>query len=179
MARGTWTGEFRQRSSDGAPLWVTSHWALHRDAAGVPLSVVKVNNDITALKRTEEALRESEATIQALLENASQGILRSDHDGCIVDANVSAQGLFGYSRTELIGAPLDLLLPGGFQALGSSHGISGYAPRDRSGGLPALQSSTNGGPADHMALRKNGSALMVETSLSFVAGLQARCHRHR
>ncbi len=173
IERGTWTGEFRQKRSDGAPLWVTSHWVLHRDAAGVPHSVVKVSNDITALKKTEEALRESEATIQALLENASQGILRADHNGWIVDANATAQGLFGFDRAELIGKCLNVLLPGGFQNRGSGESIFGCAPEDRSGRLLALQASANGGPADHMAVCKNGSGFPVETSLSFVAELQA------
>jgi PAS domain S-box-containing protein len=68
IERGSWSGEFRQRSRDGAPLWVASHWVLHRDATGVPVSVVKVNNDITAFKRTEEALRQSERLEQALAE---------------------------------------------------------------------------------------------------------------
>jgi PAS domain S-box-containing protein len=38
---GSWRGEFRQCRRDGSSMWVTSHWALHRDARGEPLSVVK------------------------------------------------------------------------------------------------------------------------------------------
>lgn len=107
----SWTGEFRQRRRDGAEIWVASFWALHRNAAGEPVSVVKVNNDITELKRTSEALRISEATARSLFENAGQGILTVGASGRIADANAMAERLFGYERRDLIGAPVETLLP--------------------------------------------------------------------
>ena len=64
----------------------------------MPVSIIKVNNDITALKRSEEALRTSEATERSLFENAAQGILTADRKGRIVDANAMVPGLFGYSQ---------------------------------------------------------------------------------
>jgi PAS domain S-box-containing protein len=140
LAQGSWSGEFRQRCRDGSEIWVASFWALHRNAAGDPVSVVKVNNDITELKRTSEALRVSEATARSLFENAGQGILTTGPQGSIVDANAMAQRLFGAAREELVGAPIEALLPGN-------------AAEDQ----------------ELKARRKDGSEFPVEVSLSRVA----------
>jgi len=54
-----------------------------------------------------------EAAVRALFENASQGILTTDRHDRIVDANAMVRGLFGYSRAELMGAPVAMVLPEG------------------------------------------------------------------
>jgi PAS domain S-box-containing protein len=57
--RGQWEGELIHTRKDGSTLVVASHWALHRDAQGRPVAVLEVNNDVTELKRLQEALRQS------------------------------------------------------------------------------------------------------------------------
>jgi len=164
LKHGSWSGEYRHRRRDGSMIWVASHWALHRDSKGDPASVVKVNNDITELKRTGEALRTSEATARSLFENASQGILTVDRAGRIVDANTMVQGLFGYGGSELIGAPVEMLLPESFRARHMGHRAN-YAlqPHARPMGLGM----------DLVGRRKDGSEFPVEISLSFVAEHQS------
>lgn len=159
LAHDNWTGEFRQYCRDGSPIWVASHWALHRNAAGEPVSVVKVNNDITELKRTGEALRASEATARSLFENASQGILTVARDGRITDANAMAGRLFGYSRGELVGMSVDMLLPGRLRGRHAGHRAAF-----------ALQPHARpmGQGMDLVALRRDGSEFPVEISLSYV-----------
>lgn len=56
-----------------------------------------------------------EAAVRALFENASQGILTTDRHDRIVDANAMVRGLFGYSRAELMGAPVAMVLPEGLR----------------------------------------------------------------
>lgn len=160
LERGQWSGEFRQRRRDGSAIWVASYWALHRNAAGEPVSVVKVNNDITELKRTTEALRTSEATARSLFENAGQGILTTAPDGRITDANVMVERLFGYAREELLGASVDMLLPEPLRERHRGH-RSEFArhPHARPMGLGL----------DLVARRKDGSEFPVEISLSYVA----------
>jgi PAS domain S-box-containing protein len=160
LEHGQWTGEFRQRRRDGSAIWVASYWALHRNAAGEPVSVVKVNNDITELKRTSEALRTSEATARSLFENASQGILIAAADGRITAANAMIQRLFGYTHDELQGASVDLLLPERLRERHEGH-RAGFAlhPHARPMGLGL----------DLPARRRDGSEFPVEISLSYVA----------
>ena len=71
LQTGEWSGELVQTRKDGSAVTVASHWVLHRDAAGRPAAVLEINNDITELKRTQEALRESGKRLELAL-NASQ-----------------------------------------------------------------------------------------------------------
>ncbi len=51
--RGEWTGELRQFKKDGKEIFVQSRWALMRDAAGLPRSILVINTDVTERKRLE------------------------------------------------------------------------------------------------------------------------------
>src|SRR6266545_7819650 len=62
------------------------------------------------------SLRRSEGMVIALLESASQAILGTDRFGRIVLANHRAEEMFGYSRDELIGERIEILLPEGKRA---------------------------------------------------------------
>jgi PAS domain S-box-containing protein len=59
-ARGQWEGELIHMRKDGSTLVVASHWALHTGDDGEPVAILEVNNDVTELKRLQEALRQSD-----------------------------------------------------------------------------------------------------------------------
>ena len=67
-------------------------------------------HDITARKRTEEALRESEERFSSFFRTSPVGTtITSLSDGRIADVNDAWLGLFGYTRDEIVGkAPLEL-----------------------------------------------------------------------
>ncbi|MBA4065397.1 MAG: hypothetical protein C0501_17125 [Isosphaera sp.] len=52
--------EKRYLRPDGSAVWVSNSVSLVRDAAGAPRTVVAVSQDVTARRRAEEELRESE-----------------------------------------------------------------------------------------------------------------------
>ena len=64
---GHWQGELVHRRQDGSSIVVASHWALDDNRDGVP-TVIEVNNDITLLKETETALRDSEISLRLALD---------------------------------------------------------------------------------------------------------------
>lgn len=68
---GRWQGELVHHRRDGAMLVVASYWALYPGEEGEKDLVIEVNNDVTALKQAEVALRESEALLR-LLPNVPQ-----------------------------------------------------------------------------------------------------------
>ncbi len=62
--------------------------------------------DITARKKSEEALKQSEERFRNIFDNASMGIAVRDLGGRIVDSNPAYQRITGYSREELRGKVL-------------------------------------------------------------------------
>jgi PAS domain S-box-containing protein len=59
--------------------------------------------DITARKRAEEALRQSEAKYRELVEHANSIILRMDAIGTVTFFNEYAQRFFGFTAEEIVG----------------------------------------------------------------------------
>jgi PAS domain S-box-containing protein len=56
IADGRWQGEAIHHRRDGTRLTVASRWALERDAAGEPVRILTIANDITDHKRAEAEL---------------------------------------------------------------------------------------------------------------------------
>jgi PAS domain S-box-containing protein len=69
----TFSMEKRYIRGDGAIIWADLAVSLVRDAAQRPLYYISIVNDITARKRTEQALRESEERVGLALEAGKLG----------------------------------------------------------------------------------------------------------
>ena len=109
-------------------------------------------------ERAEEALRKSEATARALLESAAEGIVIVGSDGRIVLANARAAEMFGYPREELIGQPIEVLLPERLRTAHTTH-RAGYFTE------PRIRPMGRG--LDLAGRRKDGTEFPVEISLSY------------
>src|SRR5690606_5807899 len=59
LRHGQWRGEIVERRKDGAPVNVVRHWILYAGEGNRPSGGAEVHTDVTDLRRTEEALRES------------------------------------------------------------------------------------------------------------------------
>ena len=98
--------------------------AVRRDGSAFPIELAVseipgngeryfcgIIRDISARKRAEEALRESQARIQAILDTAVDGIITIDERGMIESANLAVGRLFGCDPAELVGRNVSLLMP--------------------------------------------------------------------
>ncbi|HEY4403631.1 MAG TPA: PAS domain S-box protein [Xanthobacteraceae bacterium] len=73
-------------------------------ASGVIVGLAKITRDITEEKFAEEKFR-------LAVESCPSGMLMVDRAGKVVLVNTEIERLFGYGREELIGQPVDILVP--------------------------------------------------------------------
>jgi two-component system, cell cycle sensor histidine kinase and response regulator CckA len=83
-------------------VWLEDRHALVRDENGVVVAVEGVARDITAQKRAEEEVRESEARFRAVFDNAIVPMIVFDDDLRYVNANPAACALVGLSLEEML-----------------------------------------------------------------------------
>jgi PAS domain S-box-containing protein len=89
------------RHRDGHTTSVLYNAAVYRDPSGHVLGVITAARDITEVKRTQAALRESEERLRALFDNAPVGIEDTTLSGEIVRVNPRFCQITGYTSGEL------------------------------------------------------------------------------
>ncbi len=78
------------------------------------------------VKRTEDAIRESEERMRSVLESALDCVITMDHQGRVVEFNPAAERTFGYKREAAIGQLLaDLIIPSAARER-HQHGLARY-----------------------------------------------------
>ena len=104
---------WRCRRPDGTWVWLeTSGRAVRDPKTGQPLWVVCSSRDVTARKRIEDALRESERRLRATLETANLVAVALDPDGIVTFCNEGLCTTTGYAREALVGHNwFDLCMP--------------------------------------------------------------------
>jgi len=103
------TAEYRDRHRDGSwrVMESTGGSLLHDPAVR---GIVLNTRDITERKRSEQALREREETIRALVETSRDWIWSIDAQGVHTYSNPAIEGILGYRPDDLVGKPsLDLM----------------------------------------------------------------------
>jgi PAS domain S-box-containing protein len=139
--------------------------AMRRDGSEFPVelsfSPLKVGNsyifsgfihDITERKRLEHRFRQA-------VESAPYAIVMVNESGTMVMVNAQTEASFGYSRTELVGQPVEMLVP---ERLRNTH--IGF----RQAYLAAPVSRPMGVGRELYGLRKDGTEFPVEIGLSLI-----------
>ena len=116
--------------------------------------------EISDLRRSEFEAREEarvEGRFRELLEAAPDAIIEIDGEGRVVLMNVVAEKTFGYKREELLGQPMDVLLPEHLRPTHEKHRAAYWSrPVTRPMGMEL----------NLFSRRKDGSTFPVEISLS-------------
>ena len=89
-------------------MWIETTLSLQRDSAtSEPIEAVAISRDITARKRAEEETDMLEAVPNAMIVVGA--------DGGIHFVNTRTEKLFAYSRRELLGRRIEMLVPERFR----------------------------------------------------------------
>lgn len=130
-----------------------------RDDVNFLISIANVVASAIGRARSEEAVRRNEERMRAILEAAAEGVVIVNAAGRIEFVNAKTEAMFGYDRKELIGEPLEILLPERLRSAHAAHRAGYFAePRARPMGR-GLELSGR---------RKDGGEFPVDISLSFV-----------
>ncbi|GAC1337760.1 MAG: hypothetical protein NVSMB20_13930 [Bradyrhizobium sp.] len=71
-----------------------------------------IGRDMTESRLAQETLRESEQLARGIIDNALDAFIQMNESGIILDWNSQAENVFGWSRAEAVGKPLqELIIP--------------------------------------------------------------------
>ncbi len=143
---------------DGAECAIADSCAPIRDRDGQVVGAVLVFRNVTEEYAAQQALRDSAALIQTILNTVVDGIITLHARGGIVETiNPAAEQMFGYSAAELIGQNFSLLIP--------------ELDRDQRNGSLEYYSASDEARAvglgrEVIGRRKDGSAFPLEIAVS-------------
>jgi len=144
---------------DGSRFWADVVITAIRNPRGELLGFAKVTRDFTERKAADERIARSESRFRALFEFSPDAVVVTDHRGRITEVNTQVEQMFGYSPSELVGQPVEILIPERFRRAHPGHRID-YVGRSRTRPM--------GAGLELHGLRKDGTEFPVDIMLSAV-----------
>jgi PAS domain S-box-containing protein len=134
------------------------HSDLHNET-GEATGILCIGRDVTELQSAREALREAEQRHRGILETAVSAIITISDQRLIESVNSSTERMFGYTREEMIGQNIMMLMPEPYASQHDSY-VDNYK---RTG-----QRKIIGIGRQAVALRKDGTIFPIDLSIGEV-----------
>jgi two-component system sensor kinase FixL len=151
--------EYRVVLPDGRIRWVARRSRTEFDSNGNPIWMHGVLFDVTERRLAEERFR-------LVVDAASAAMIMANKEGRMILINKRAETLFGYKRDELIGQPVEMLVPERFR----SHYVS-----FREGYFGDAQARPMGAGRELFGQCKDGSEVPIEIGLNPVHTSEGLC----
>ena len=152
VARGERVDQYQTRRlrQDGTAVEVSLTLSPIADRSGAIVGVATVARDVTERQRAE-------ARFRGLMEAAPDAMVCVNGDGRIALVNAQTEQLFGYGRDELIGQPVEILVP---------DQVRGLHPAHRAGYVADPRPRPMGADMQLAGRRRDGTTFPAEVSLA-------------
>ena len=144
---------------DGIVRWAHAKAELQFDERGELLGGIGTIQDVTDRRRLEDDLRTSVALATGILSISADSIISIDDEQRITLFNEGAVRTFGYAKHEVLGAPLEMLIPVRFRERHRKHIQAFAAGATVSRGISERHTAIFG-------LRRNGEEFAADASIS-------------
>jgi len=121
-------------------------------------TAIIVLNDVTERKRWEMSVRESENMLRTVIHSTKEALICVGQDGLVTIFNPATEEMFGRKKEEMIGQPLDCLMPAEYRERHREY-IKDFFAKARANN--AIKK-----PFEVPAVRSDGSVFPMEISLS-------------
>lgn len=149
--------ETKRITKTGKTLDVSLSISPVKDEEGHVVRACMIARDIGPLKSAQEELLRTKEFLESLFEHAPDAIVVVDSQGVLCSANALAAEMFGYTVDELIGKPIESLMPDRLRkghVIHRAHYMDNPQSRPMGSGLPLF------------GLRQDGSEFPVDINLS-------------
>jgi PAS domain S-box-containing protein len=150
--------EFECVGLKGGRRWIETHCVPFRDQDGRIVAMLGIASDISQRKHIELELVESKMRMSGIIESAMDAIVTIDDSERIVLFNSAAEKMFRRKSEEVLGKPLEHLIPERFRAAHRSH-IEQF-------GSAKVTSRSMGSLGAVYGLRDGGEEFPIEASIS-------------
>lgn len=150
--------EIGMRHKNGREIWVSASSHFFRDDKGQVAGVEGTARDITNRRRMEREIDASQARLRQIIQIAPEAIITISADSIITLFNEGAERIFGYHLDEIVGKPLEVLMPNRFRNGHATH-VMAFMRSDETYRLMDARQEVVG-------LRKDGSEFPAAASVS-------------